>query len=694
MKKALAAVSLITLTLIALTFDAKGEVILTDINEDVISAMSIRCIDGGEVAFETLFSHLDEPRYVMGTSEHGYLIWDAHSLKCTEWGTGSNPYSDNSDAKKYYGGIMSYSIDTDDGYYNLVTDESIDSIPYISAIDELEPAISDRPPGSGPAQVQSSSATSSTPTYVPNHYEYIQRKAFGLNLAGTCTAVAIGQALNYFDLRYPQLNLVSANMKSETFNRTSSQNGPASLTPLVTVNGIDFRDTDSSGNIIYFYPQAEAMHQFLTIECGVGLQWHQKMAGTAGTSNYRNSSNTLKNTEIYATPYEYNDSVENLLKFGYKMERIKAEIDNGKPVVVIVLVDAGSIINLNNDDLNVDWHTMILYGYRTYSDGSVEYLLHTGWDEPKRMNNQGPDVDKDTHGDDYYQIEVWFSPAFYGFFYTFDFTTDLMDLTAKPLLSATTNSTQTQNILSWGEINNAQYYKIYRKTNYQDDFEEYVEHNLETSFTDYLVSPEAQYEYKVIACKDVYGEELEGAMSDEISPIYGSKPSLAITRSTDNTSATASWSAATDAVSYELSRSTSPNSGYAVVTPVSHTALSYTNTGLAATYAYYYKLRVNYGGGVYSEYSDPIHIGLVKTGTASDDILVGTTGNDTLNGLAGNDELYGGAGDDTLIGGSGNDTIVGGPGNDDLYGYSTSVISCADDKTFIFEPGYGNDAVH
>lgn len=82
-------------------------------------------------------------------------------------------------------------------------------------------------------------------------------------------------------------------------------------------------------------------------------------------------------------------------------------------------------------------------------------------------------------------------------------------------------------------------------------------------------------------------------------------------------------------------------------------------------------------------------------GTENDDSLSGTGGADYIDALGGNDNIYGGEGNDTLVGGDGNDNLfgedgddilIGGPGNDYLIGGNGA-------DTYLFEPGFGHDAI-
>ena len=82
-------------------------------------------------------------------------------------------------------------------------------------------------------------------------------------------------------------------------------------------------------------------------------------------------------------------------------------------------------------------------------------------------------------------------------------------------------------------------------------------------------------------------------------------------------------------------------------------------------------------------------------GTNLNDNLTGTASVDEINGLDGNDSIYGGAGNDTLDGGTGNDNIFGEDGNDTLIGGEGNdyLIGGNGADTYIFNPGFGNDAI-
>ena len=82
-------------------------------------------------------------------------------------------------------------------------------------------------------------------------------------------------------------------------------------------------------------------------------------------------------------------------------------------------------------------------------------------------------------------------------------------------------------------------------------------------------------------------------------------------------------------------------------------------------------------------------------GTEYNDNLTGSAGVDEINGFAGADTIYGGAGNDTLNGDDGNDNIFGEDGNDIITGGNGNdyLIGGNGADTYIFNPGFGNDAI-
>ena len=79
-------------------------------------------------------------------------------------------------------------------------------------------------------------------------------------------------------------------------------------------------------------------------------------------------------------------------------------------------------------------------------------------------------------------------------------------------------------------------------------------------------------------------------------------------------------------------------------------------------------------------------VGLIASGSSSNDAIIGSSFADILRGLAGNDSLSGLAGNDTLIGSTGSDLLNGGLGNDH---YQFALGDGAD----IIEDSGGNDAI-
>jgi hypothetical protein len=292
--------------------------------------MDIRGI-GGDITAYVLFSHTDDPQFIIGSSEAGYLIMDRDCNGCMEWGTGRNPYNDFQDKKKYYGGISCYFVELEDQYYNIISGEKTDVILYVKNLDKVEKSrlnsylqqnqtLDDPPP------------TITETKRINNCYSSLQRLAFGINSDGTCTAVACGIVLNYLDREVSTL-IVPSDMESEVLKTAATD---------------DLMD----------YPQAEALHQYLYHECGmnpVNLAWMV----TDEIAKYRQYTAETENTEIAVSWCSFTDS-----------SYITSEIDQDIPSMVTTLIWG---------DTDTRKHTMAVYGYRIYSDDSCEILVHRGW---------------------------------------------------------------------------------------------------------------------------------------------------------------------------------------------------------------------------------------------------------------------------------------------------------------------------
>lgn len=165
-------------------------------------------------------------------------------------------------------------------------------------------------------------------------YSRIQRKAFGFNNDDTCSAVATTLALEYIDWRNEAIVPTKYHLEDIGENKPSAS------------------------NIRTEYPKAHAFHRFL-VSCGMGAASFEDGIRIP-VVNYKNSSRTISNTGIRVDWKFLEPGV-------FSINELNAE----RPTMMTTTIVPG------NSQYN--WHTMLIYGYRRMSDGSVEFLVHTGW---------------------------------------------------------------------------------------------------------------------------------------------------------------------------------------------------------------------------------------------------------------------------------------------------------------------------
>lgn len=312
----------------------------TEISASEISAMETameaRGI-GGNVEVEVLYDSDDNPSLLLGTSDSGYQIIARGTLRCIEGGE-SNPYLNYSSNKKYYGGILNYYVDAGNDFYD-ITRNTIVSSP--SKSDYLDEAVSgsvqagDTVNSSIQTEAAFSASASATASItftkiIPNAETRIQRRAFGYNNDNTCSAVACTIVLNYLD--YDDNRIVPSNYQLEALTSNSGSNVA----------------TDS--------PRAHAFHRFLVEDCGMGAVSYANGIAYA-IDDYRESSTTISNSEI-----DCEWTLNIYTNFG--IDELLAD----RPTMLTSTI-AG----------DYSWHTMPVYGYRRYSDNSLEWLVHPGW---------------------------------------------------------------------------------------------------------------------------------------------------------------------------------------------------------------------------------------------------------------------------------------------------------------------------
>jgi len=297
----------------------------------------------GEATFETLFNHDGVPKFVLSVSDKGYLVMDRDTGVVLESGQGPDPYARYLDAKKYYGGLGCYVVDTGEGPYDTVRGEAVESIPYLESADRLgDPAAVRQEAETG---ISALSVTQATPVNKKLEIEVVDiaKTSFGHNggsTGSTCTAVACGLALNYLD-RTVDDDIVSNDMEAEQMS-TSSPNWNSS-----------------------YYPHTNTLHNYLVDDCGMGPLTYADGA-LYGLNAYRLGNPLRAQTGIHA---EWDFSFS-LLANNWSM--MVEEIDHNRPAMLTTFVQFDLSANYNV-------HSMVVYGYRITSSGAAEILVHRGW---------------------------------------------------------------------------------------------------------------------------------------------------------------------------------------------------------------------------------------------------------------------------------------------------------------------------
>lgn len=160
-------------------------------------------------------------------------------------------------------------------------------------------------------------------------------------------------------------------------------------------------------------------------------------------------------------------------------------------------------------------------------------------------------------------------------------------------LTATTASSTSIN-LTWSAVGGATRYALERKTG-NGAFAAIGGNNLTTtSYTDTALSPSTSYTYRVSAVNALGSSSPResATLTTPASPV--SNPSSFTATATSPTSVTLAWSAVGGATRYSLERRTG-SGAFAAVGGDNLTAVSYSDTGLAAGTAYTYRIRTMVG---------------------------------------------------------------------------------------------------
>ncbi|MGB4589619.1 MAG: hypothetical protein WBI17_10355 [Clostridiaceae bacterium] len=284
----------------------------------------------GSIETEVLFDHNNNPSYLIGYSDVGYMIIDRATGKSLERSPdGKNPYEKYPELKKYYGGLLLYYIETNKGLYDIVNDKIVGSANYVVKLsEETEANVINKNVSTQLDAIDLSNKSITSVTYTKTIYNadtYVRRQAFGNNTTGTCSAVACGIALNYLDKSFNS-NVVPTAMNAEN------------------LVGYDYFSQS--------YPKATALHYSL-----VNTYYMLPMSYADGIRQpidlYRNGISTVTPTGI-AVQWSF---------FNNNTSYITNQLDLNKPAMITTTLFAGSY----------NFHTMAVYGYNILSDGSIEY---------------------------------------------------------------------------------------------------------------------------------------------------------------------------------------------------------------------------------------------------------------------------------------------------------------------------------
>jgi hypothetical protein len=221
MRKKITLLSLGFIVLLCLSCTFDYQVSPEDIALVTNRAASVELVPPDRV--EVLYDHNGAPTFLLGLSDSYYLIMGKNSATIYEFAESPNPYGTWVDNTKYYGGFGSYIVEADGQLINARTGLPVSSVPYMEILDEMESA-------TGSSQGLSPLAATPTSATLTWAYDYGQKLSFGLNqqgdpMAGTCTAVALGQILNYLD-KVVDSRILSTNYHAEPLVQSGQPNHP------------------------------------------------------------------------------------------------------------------------------------------------------------------------------------------------------------------------------------------------------------------------------------------------------------------------------------------------------------------------------------------------------------------------------------------------------------------------------------
>lgn len=167
----------------------------------------------------------------------------------------------------------------------------------------------------------------------------------------------------------------------------------------------------------------------------------------------------------------------------------------------------------------------------------------------------------------------------------------------KTAITKIVSTSSVKQTISWKKVPEANGYVIYRSTEKNSGYEKIktISSGKTTSFKDTGLKEGTKYYYKVRTRNKVNGKTGYGSDSAVRSGSVGEK-AVASAKGSSATKITVSWSPVTDAVSYEIYRSTSKKGTYKKIGSVEGNATSYTDSKLQMTKKYYYKVEARIKG--------------------------------------------------------------------------------------------------
>lgn len=198
---------------------------------------------------------------------------------------------------------------------------------------------------------------------VENDYKFIEMKSFGANQFGTCTAIAVCQFLNYMAAQH--------NMAVVQYD---DENGRYLESEYLSKDTVVYANDDlavESANCARYFPDAETMHQSM-VKSGMP----KATIGASVAIGLQNFLYYKINKEIMADDrYHYGLKFDVCTYSSDALRRIKNCIDNDIPVII----STKWMPWVKNGFGKYDGHTMLVYGYKTMSDGSTKLIVHDGW---------------------------------------------------------------------------------------------------------------------------------------------------------------------------------------------------------------------------------------------------------------------------------------------------------------------------